>query len=187
MQRCGMILGYGRVSTTEQDVDPQVSELKKAGAEKIFAEKASGGRWDRPELHRMLGQLREGDCVLVWKLDRISRSLIDLLSILRTIEEAGATFRSLTEPVDTSTAGGRMMMQIVGAFAEYERGLIRERTRVGLAAAKRAGKTLGRPQKLTTEQKRAARDLLQGGQKSQSEIARIFGVHPSTISRLAGV
>src|SRR5688572_22250671 len=114
-----MLLGYARVSKVEgQDASLQVAALRTAGCERLFQEAGSGGRWDRPELHRLLDQLRPGDIVVVWKLDRLSRSLKDLLLILERIERAGAGFRSLTEAVDTTGPAGRMMMQMLGAFAE---------------------------------------------------------------------
>jgi DNA invertase Pin-like site-specific DNA recombinase len=129
-----MLLGYARVSKADdQDAAGQVSALKAAGCARIYEEKASGGRWDRPQLHRMLDHLRDGDVVVVWKLDRLSRSLKDLLHILEKIEAAAANFRSLTEAIDTSGPAGRMMMQMLGSFAEFERAMVRERTRAGLA------------------------------------------------------
>jgi DNA invertase Pin-like site-specific DNA recombinase len=114
-----MLIGYARVSTDDQDTAVQVAALKAAGCERIFREKASGGRWDRPELHRLLDQLRKGDVLVVWKLDRLSRSLRDVLIIMERLAEAKAGFRSLTEAIDTTTPAGRMMMQMVGAFADY--------------------------------------------------------------------
>jgi DNA invertase Pin-like site-specific DNA recombinase len=112
------VLGYGRVSREGQDLAQQRAALRAAGCSRLFEEKASGGRWDRPELHRLLDHLREGDVVVVWKLDRLSRSLKDLLHIMEKIGEVGAGFRSLTEHIDTTTPAGRMMMQMVGAFAD---------------------------------------------------------------------
>src|ERR1700739_3061799 len=109
-----MTLGYARVSTTEQDTTAQVAALKAARCERIFREKASGGRWDRPELHRLLDQLRKGDVLVVWNRDRLSRSLRDVLIIMERLAEAKAGFRSLTEAIDTTTPAGRMMMQMVG-------------------------------------------------------------------------
>ena len=109
----GAVLGYGRVSRDSQDLAQQRGALRAAGCTRIFEEKGSGGRWDRPELHRLLDHLRPGDVVVVWKLDRLSRSLKDLLHIMETIGEAGAGFRSLTEHIDTTTPAGRMMMQMV--------------------------------------------------------------------------
>jgi len=129
-----MLMGYARVSTRDQDTEAQIAALEKSGCELIFKEKASGARWERPELHRLLGQLRKGDMLVVWKLDRLSRSLKDLLTLMEKIGLAGAGFRSLTEAIDTTSAGGRMMMQIVGSFAEFERAMLRERTRSGLDA-----------------------------------------------------
>ena len=105
--------------------------LRQAGCKRIFEEKASGGRWDRPELQKALEQLREGDVLVVWKLDRLSRSLKDLLQMMERVRVAGAGFRSLTEAVDTTTTAGRMMMQMLGSFAEFERSMVRERTRAG--------------------------------------------------------
>ena len=127
-----MLIGYARVSTHEQDNQTQTHVLASSGCEKIYQETASGGRWDRPQLHALINQLREGDVVVVWKLDRLSRSLKDVLIILERIDAAGAHFKSLTEQIDTSTAAGRMMMQMVGAFAEFERAMLRERTKQGL-------------------------------------------------------
>lgn len=179
------IIGYARVSKGDtQSVRPQVKALKGAGATKIFKETLSGGRWDRPELHRMLDHLRPGDVVVVWKLDRLSRSLKDLLSILDKIDTKGAGFRSLTESVDTTTAAGRMMMQIVGSFAEFERSMIRERVQAGVDAARAEGRVGGRPVKLTPRQQNAAIKMVLGDGKTAAETARIFEVHPSTIGRL---
>jgi len=132
-----MLIGYARVSTNEQDTATQVAALKSAGCERIFREKASGGRWDRPELHRLLDQLRKGDVLVVWKLDRLSRSLRDVLTIMEQIAEAKAGFRSLSEAIDTTSPAGRMMMQMLGAFAEFERAMLRERTKAGLESARR--------------------------------------------------
>lgn len=147
-----MLIGYARVSTDDQDSAAQVAALKSAGCERIYREKASGGRWDRPELHRLLDQLRKNDVLVVWKLDRLSRSLRDVLIIMERLGEAKAGFRSLTEAIDTTTPAGRMMMQMVGAFAEFERAMLRERTKAGLDAARQAGRIGGRRPKLSPEQ-----------------------------------
>lgn len=137
---CGILLGYARVSSTEgQDTAIQTLALKEAGVERIFEENASGGRWDRPQLHRMLDQLRQGDVLIVWKLDRCSRSLKDLLQIIDKIDKAGAGFKSSTGAIDTTTPAGRMMMHMVGTFTEFERAMIRERTRAGLERARCEG------------------------------------------------
>lgn len=161
----------------------QLQKLNEAKTDKNFEEVASRGRWERPEMHKMLDQLRSGDVVVVYKLDRLSRSLKDLLLILEKIDKAGAGFRSMTEAIDTTTPAGRMMMQMLGAFAEFEREMIRERTRSGLEAARQQGRVGGRPPKMTTAQKKAALGMLESG-TSQAEVARVFSVHPSTVSRL---
>ena len=129
-----MMLGYARVSTNDQDTAAQVSALKSAGCEKIFREKASGGRWERPELHRLLDQLRKDDILIVARLDRLSRSLRDVLMIMERIKEAEAGFRSLTEAIDTTTVPGTMMMQLLAVFGQFERSVLAERTKAGLDA-----------------------------------------------------
>jgi len=179
-----MMFGYARVSTNEQDTAVQVSALRSAGCEKIFREKASGGRWDRPELHRLLDQLRKGDVLVVWRLDRLSRSLRDVLTIMERIQEAKAGFKSLTESIDTTTAAGRMMMQMVGAFAEFERAMLRDRTRSGLDAARKRGRTGGRRPKLKPHQQDEIVAMVSKGTKTAADAARLFNVHPATVSRL---
>ncbi|CAN5273291.1 hypothetical protein BH10PSE19_BH10PSE19_17070 [soil metagenome] len=180
-----MLYGYARVSKTEdQDTLTQINALKLAGVKKLFEERASGGRWDRPQLHKMLDQLREGDVVIVWKLDRLSRSLKDLLHIIEKIEGVGAGFRSITEAIDTTTPAGRMMMQMVGSFAEFERAMIRERTKAGLETARAQGRVGGRKHKLTATQQKEAVAMVTSTKKSASDVARLFRVHPATISRL---
>ena len=179
-----MLLGYARVSTQDQDTSAQIAALRTAGCELIFQEKASGGRWDRPELHRLLGQLRKGDVLVVWKLDRLSRSLKDVLSLMEKIAHAGAGFRSLTEVIDTTSPAGRMMMQIVGTFAEFERAMLRERTQSGLDIARTQGRVGGRRPKLKSNQQQEIVNLVGSGKKSAADAARLFNVHPATVSRL---
>lgn len=179
-----MRIGYARVSTGEQDTAAQSAALKTAGCELIFREKASGGRWDRPELHKLLNQLREGDVLVVWKLDRLSRSLRDVLTIMERVQERRAGFRSLTESVDITTPAGRMMMQMVGAFAEFERAMLKERIQAGLDAARKEGRIGGRPPKLKTQQRLEILKLVTKGKKTAADAARLFGVHPATVSRL---
>src|ERR1700747_3339371 len=179
-----MLIGYARVSKIDQqDTRAQVQELKRAGCKRIYQENASGGRWDRPQLHKALEQLREGDVFVVWKLDRLSRSLKDLLNVLERITEAGAGFRSLTESIDTTTAAGRMMLQMLGAFAEFERAMVRERTRLGLIRARAEGRIGGGRCSLSPKQQAHALAMVDEG-KSQSEVAELFKVHRSTICRL---
>ena len=179
-----MLIGYARVSSIEQNTTAQVTALKDAGCELIFREKASGGRWDRPELHNLLGQIRKGDVVVVWKLDRMSRSLRDLLTVMEKIQECKAGFRSLTEAVDTTTPAGRMMMQMVGSFAEFERAMLKDRTLAGLDAARKEGRIGGRPFKLKPQQRQEIIKLVTRGKKTAAEAARLFSVHPATVSRL---
>ena len=179
-----MLIGYARVSTDDQDTAAQAAALKAAGCERVFREKASGGRWDRPELHRLLEQFRNGDVLVVWKLDRLSRSLRDVLTIMERLSEAGAGFRSLTEAIDTTTPAGRMMMQMVGAFAEFERAMLRERTKAGLDSARREGRIGGRRPKLSPQQQSEIRKMVSKGRKTAADAARLFKVHPATVSRL---
>ena len=180
-----MILGYTRVSKgEEQNPALQRRALKEAMVERFFEEKASGARWDRPELQRLMDQLRPGDVVVVWKLDRLSRSLKDLLILMERIDKAGAGFRSLTESIDTTTPAGRMMMQMVGAFAEFEREMIRERTQAGLQAARAEGRTGGRPPKLTKQQRQDIADNVLSGRKSGADMARLYSISETTVSRI---
>ncbi len=178
-----MFIGYARVSTQDQDSAAQIDALKTAGCERIFQEKASGGRWNRPELHNLLGQLRKSDVLIVWKLDRLSRSLKDVLTLMEKVNQAGAGFRSLTEVIDTTSPSGRMMMQIVGTFAEFERAMLRERTRNGLDAARKQGRVGGRRPKLKAHQQKEIVHLVTSGQKTAADAARLFNIHPSTVSR----
>jgi len=180
----GAVLGYGRVSREGQDLAQQRAALRAVGCSRLFEEKASGGRWDRPELHRLLDHLRDGDVVVVWKLDRLSRSLKDLLHIMEKIGEAGAGFRSLTEHIDTTTPAGRMMMQMVGSFAEFERAMIRERTSAGIAAARAEGRVGGRRKKLDAAKRREIAESVITGRKSGADMARLYNVSQPTVSRI---
>src|ERR1700726_4123063 len=185
IKRNKMLIGYARVSKIDQqDTRAQVKALKEAGCRRIFEEHASGGRWERPELHRALDQLRDGDVLVVWKLDRLSRSLKDMLLILEKITEAGAGFRSLTEHIDTTTPAGRMMLQMLGSFAEFERSMVRERTRLGLQAARERGRVGGRKPKIKPNQRAEILRMVNSGKTSAAEAARLFGLHRSSISRL---
>jgi DNA invertase Pin-like site-specific DNA recombinase len=180
-----MLIGYARVSKGDDQSNAlQAKALKAAGCKRVFEEAASGGRWDRPILHDMLRQLREGDVVVVWKLDRLSRSLKDLLHLMERIKEADAGFRSLTEAIDTTTPAGRMMMQMVGSFAEFERAMIRERTSAGLALARAEGRVGGRRRKLTERQRSEIAESVLAGRKSAAEMARLYKVSQPTVSRI---
>jgi DNA invertase Pin-like site-specific DNA recombinase len=183
--KAGVLLGYARVSRgDEQNNTLQTKALKTAGCTRLFEEAASGGRWDRPELHRMLDHLREGDTVVVWKLDRLSRSLKDVLHIMERIGDAGAAFRSITENIDTTTPAGRMMMQMVASFAEFERAMIRERTSAGLAAARAEGRVGGRRKKLDATKRREIAESVIAGRKSGADMARLYNVSQPTVSRI---
>jgi DNA invertase Pin-like site-specific DNA recombinase len=183
-----MLLGYARVSKGEdQSTVVQRRLLREAGAEKVYEEAISGGRWHRPELARLLDQLRPGDVVLVWKLDRLSRSLKDLLHLLERIEAAGVGFRSLTESIDTTTAAGRMLMQMLGSFAEYERAMVKEHTAAGLAAARAEGRIGGRRPKLTPPQRADIVENVRSGRRTAAQMARLYGVSGPTISRILAV
>ncbi len=180
-----MNVGYARVSKGEDQTDAlQLSALSAASCDRVYREAVSGGRWDRPELHKMLEQLRPGDVVVVWKLDRLSRSLKDLLHILDKVEAAKAGFRSTTENFDTTTPAGRAMMQMIGVFAEFERGVIRERTKAGLEAARAEGRVGGRPKKLDAQQRREIIASVLAGRKTAAEMARLFEISPATVSRM---
>jgi DNA invertase Pin-like site-specific DNA recombinase len=141
-------------------------------------------RWDRLELQRLLDKLRKGDVLLVWRLDKLSRSLRDVLTIMGRIQEAEAGFRSLTESIDTTTAPGRMMMQMVGNFAEFERAILREPTIVGMDAARKPGRIGGRRPNLRPQQQDEIVAMVSKGARSAADAARLFNVHSATVSRL---
>ena len=180
-----MKIGYARVSTRDQNLDLQLKALKKAGCAKIFREKLSGAVRQRPEFQRMLDQIRPGDTIIVWKLDRLARSTRDLLTTIETIDEAGGKFQSLSEPwANTATHAGKMIMTVFAGMAEFERDLIRERTGAGREAAKQRGTRFGRPRKLNPEQLQLASQLLAQG-RAVRDVAKTFAVHEATIYRIA--
>lgn len=178
-----MIIGYARVSTDDQNLDAQTDALKAAGAERIFADKISGVRRDRPELGAMLDQLRPGDVVVVAKYDRLARSLRDLLDLVETIKDRGAGFRSLAEDIDTTTPAGRLVFHVFASIAQFERERIAERTKEGLEAAKARGRVGGRPPALTADQKAEVRRMRDDEHRHVSEIARLFKVSERTVRR----
>lgn len=178
-----MQIGYARVSTEDQDLGVQRAALLDAGCRKIFEEKLSGSKRDRPELKRLLDQLREGDTVVVRRLDRLARSTRDLLEIAESLNRLGAGLRSLSEPwADTMSPAGRMVLTVFAGIAEFERELIRERTTTGRAAARERGVKFGRPRSLSPEQAVLAERLLSEGQAA-AEVAKTFGVHRATVYR----
>jgi DNA invertase Pin-like site-specific DNA recombinase len=177
-----LIYGHARVSTTEQEATPQLDALRQSGVETILQEKRSSVG-QRARLTELLESLQPGDMVKVYKIDRLARSLMDLLSILDRIQKAGATFQSLTEPVDTSTSAGRMMTHMLGAFAEFERGIIRERSIAGQTAAMMRGIHCGRPRSVAPEDEKEIVRLWQSNQYTMDSLAAIFNVHPSSVKR----
>lgn len=177
--------GYARVSTNGQDLGAQDSELMAAGCAKVFREKVSGAKTDRPELAKAIRRLEEGDVLVVTRLDRLARSTRDLLNVLDEVGKRGAGFKSLRDTwADTTTPHGRLMLTVLGGLAEFERELIRARTGEGRKRARDRGVAFGRPKKLTTHQRQEALQRLQAGE-TQTDIARTYNVGPSTICRLA--
>jgi DNA invertase Pin-like site-specific DNA recombinase len=177
----GAMIGYARVSTSGQLLDRQEHALAKAGCIRVFADKLSGKTADRPELMACLDYLRPGDTLVVPSLDRLSRSLADLIEIVSTLRRQGVGFRSLHEALDTTTPGGRLVFHVFAALAEFIRELIVEGTREGLDAARARGVRLGRPPAMTAEQVQHARDLLARPDNTVSSIARLLGVSRATI------
>lgn len=179
-----MLIGYARVSTADQEAGLQLDALTAAGCAKILTDQASGAKRDRPELARALDQLRAGDVLVVWKLDRLGRSLADLIRLADQLQAIGADLRSLTEQLDTSSAGGRLFFHVMGALAEFERELIRERTRAGLAAARSRGSRPGRKPGLTPDQVTAARAMLADpAGLTVAKVAELLAVSPATLYR----
>jgi DNA invertase Pin-like site-specific DNA recombinase len=179
-----MKLGYARVSTEDQTLQLQRPRLKEAGCEKVFEEKISGAARKRPELERLLGEVRKGDVLVVTRLDRLARSTAELLIIAERLRDQAAGLQSLDEPwADTISPSGRMVLTVFAGIAEFERALIRQRTEAGLRDARKRGVLFGRPKKMRPDQLELAQDLLKQG-RSISEVARTFNVHPATIYRI---
>ncbi|RYG35791.1 MAG: recombinase family protein, partial [Burkholderiales bacterium] len=175
-----MLVGYARVSTREQDAELQRVALRAAGCERVFEETASGAQRDRPQLVAALDFMRKGDTLAVWKLDRLARSLKQLIETVEFLDERGAHFRSLTEGIDTATPNGRLIFHVFGALAEFERSLIRERTVAGLAAARARGRVGGRPRSLSDSKAKAAKAMLAAGELTVVEVAEQIGISPAT-------
>ena len=180
-----MKIGYARVSTQDQNLSLQISSLQKFGCEKIFSEKKSGVK-RRPELEGLMNFVREGDVVVIWKIDRLARSLSELISITEQFKSKGVDLVSIDGQVDTTSAMGRMFFQITGAFAEFERNLIIERTKAGIVEAKKRGVQLGRPKGLTSESQqiaRAAKELYLSGTIKPIDICKILNISTGTLYR----
>jgi DNA invertase Pin-like site-specific DNA recombinase len=179
-----MEIGYARVSTGEQTLDLQLDALTKAGCDKVYTETASGAKAERQVLEEVLGYLRPGDTLVVWRLDRLGRSLRHLIEVVAQLAERGIGFKSLTEQIDTTTPGGKLIFHVFGALAEFERDLIRERTHAGLAAARARGRLGGRPRKLAdAKQLELARALYQDGQMDIATICQTLGISRATLYR----
>ena len=181
-----MLIGYARVSTHEQDLSLQLDDLKRAGCEKIFEDKASGSKTDRPGLQEALEYVRAGDTLLVWRLDRLGRSLIHLIKTVSQLEERDIGFRSLQEAIDTTSSGGRLIFQIFGALAEFERNLIRERTLAGLSAARARGRTGGRPKALDAAKMKLLYKLCDEKEHSVKQICQMLGISKPTLYTYLG-
>ena len=182
-----MMIGYARVSTEDQNLDLQRDALAKTGVERVFEDKASGARDDRPGLAEALSHARKGDCLVVWRLDRLGRSMRSLIDFVEELRERGVEFRSLSEGIDTTTAAGRFFFHVLAALAQMERELLRERTRAGLAAARARGRKGGRRPKLNTKQITHARKLLEDRNTTIKDVAASFGVDRATIYRALGL
>ena len=179
-----MLIGYARVSTGEQTLDLQLDALQQTGCEKTYRETASGAAAERPVLADVVGYLRPGDTLVVWRLDRLGRSLRHLIETIAALAERGIGFKSLTEQIDTTTSGGKLVFHVFGALAEFERDLVRERTHAGLAAARARGRLGGRPRALDTPAKVAmARALHADKRHSVADICRTLGISRATLYR----
>ncbi len=177
-----MLIGYARVSTADQRPELQLDALKAAGCEQVFEERVSSGAAERPELAHCLRTLRKGDTLVVWRLDRLGRSLKELLEIVTGLEQRGVAFRSLTEAMDTGTPGGKLIFHIFASLAEFERSIIRERTKAGLAAARARGRKGGRKPKLTKADARKAAAMLRDPLVTKAEVAEHFAVSRPTLT-----
>lgn len=179
----GQLLGYARVSTIDQDASLQVDALETAGCSRVFIDTMSGTAEHRPELDRLLDQVRNGDTIVVWRLDRLGRSLRQLITQVQNLADRGVGLRSLQESIDTTSPGGRLIFHVFGALAEFERDLITERTTAGLAAARARGRQGGRPPRLTSEQVRTAKRLYDDSELTVAEIGQVLGVSRATVYR----
>jgi DNA invertase Pin-like site-specific DNA recombinase len=180
-----MLIGYARVSTDDQNLDLQRDALQKAGCEQIFTDTVSGTKAERRGLTDALSHLRRGDTLVVWRLDRLGRSLRHLIDTVTALQERGIGFKSLQESIDTTTSGGKLVFHIFGALAEFEREIIRERTQAGLSAARSRGKTGGRPKALTEKQVQMLNNLAADKDRSVEEICKTLGISRTTFYRYA--
>lgn len=180
----GMEIGYARVSTEDQNLDLQRQALEAAGCHAVFEDHGlSGAAVDRPGLAKALKAADSGDVLVVWKLDRLGRSLPHLVEVINALRAREVGFRSLQEQIDTTSAGGRFYLHILAALAEFEREMISERTRAGMIAAKRRGQRIGRPRKLTPEDVERAHGWIESGSKTRGTVAALLGVDVGTLRR----
>ena len=181
-----MNIGYARVSTQEQNLDLQLDELKKAGADKIFMEKVSGGKWEaeRPELDKALNFVREGDKLIIWKLDRLGRSLPQLIRTVNQLKDKRVELKSLKENIDTSSATGKLMFHIFGSLAEFERDMIKERVKAGLISARERGRIGGRPVAIRDEKEKLFLELVKDDTITKLEKCRQLGISRATYWRM---
>ena len=177
----GSLVGYARVSSAEQKVDLQRDALVRAGCDQVFEDKISGAETERPGLEKALTYLRPGDTLVVWRLDRLGRSLKHLITTVETLHERNVGFRSITEAIDTATSGGRLVFQVFGALAEFERNLIQERTQAGLAAARARGRHGGRPPKLSARKREILYQLYDDREHTVGDICTSLGISRSTL------
>ena len=176
-----MLIGYARISTHDQNLDLQKDALEKAGCKKIYVEQMSGSSRIRPELEKTLEMLRNGDTLVVWRLDRLGRSLKHLIELVAKLEQREIGFKSLMESMDTTTSGGKLVFHIFGALAEFEHKIIKERTSAGLAAARARGRNGGRPLKLDEKKRELAIKLYNERERSIKEICQIMGISKPTL------
>lgn len=176
-----MQIGYARVSTDDQHLDLQRDALARAGCEKVYEDKESGTKAQRPGLLTLLEVVRAGDTLVVWRLDRLGRSLKDLIALVEKLEDHGVAFRSLQENIDTASSGGKLVFHLFGALAEFERNLIRERTQAGLTAARARGRAGGRPKALDAKKRQLLVRLYHEKQHSIDELCRLMGISKPTL------
>lgn len=177
-------IGYARVSTSDQNLDLQLLALRAAGCTRVHSDQGiSGAEFDRPGLAAALKELRAGDMFIVWRLDRLGRSLVDLIRLVTELGERQVEFRTLTEAIDTSSPGGRLLFHMLGAMSEFERSLLSERTKAGMSAARARGSQIGRKRALTQAQQQEAREALAHDDMSLQVVAARYDVHPRTLLR----
>ncbi|NTG30080.1 recombinase family protein [Agrobacterium rhizogenes] len=180
-----MRIGYARVSTDDQKLDLQMQALDRAGCDRVFIDRGlSGGLAERPGLEEMIASLQPRDTLVVWRLDRLGRSLVNLIQLMEELGRQGVHFHSLTENIDTTSSGGRLVFHMMAALAEFERGLISERTRAGMAAAKSNGQRIGRPPSLEGERLQAAIQAVNENGEAINKVAKRFDISPRSLRRM---